>query len=124
MTMQPAKIDSMPMPIHRASPSFQDVAVSAANVHLRREDIGGRFSTIDSGPFVIRTEEGMVLSVRAGSVRAVQSTNDDERLLWQGDRLVAERSGLLTVRSHVRTELQIDWPMPGSEEFSEVGRNN
>ena len=124
MTLQTATRESIPLPFNMRSTPIQDVAASSANVHLGREDISGRFSIIDSGPIQIQMETGMVLRVHSGSVQAVQSTNNNERSLAEGDRMVAERSGLLTVRSHARAQLQIDWPVVGSKASTTVGRKN
>ncbi len=125
MTMQTANSDMNPVSFNMPLPSLQGIAASNANVILGREDISGRFSMIDSGPILIQMEAGMVLSVRAGSgsVRSTQFANKHERFLAEGEHFVAERDGLLTVRSLSRSELQINWPAIGSE-ASSVGRKN
>ena len=95
----------------RSIPERPHGALSKASRFLGRNAIGGRFSIIDDGPVHIQMEAGMMLHVRTGSVAAGQFTNGNERHLLEGEWLVADREGLLTVHSHARSELQADWPM-------------
>jgi len=78
---------------------------------LGRDEIGGRFSIIDKGPLQIQMEAGMVLHVHTGSVEVSQFANANESHLLEGERLVADHEGLLTVHSNGHAELQFDWPM-------------
>lgn len=124
MTIQTAFRDTNTTPFSMTSQLHHESARSNVSVLLGRDDVHGRFSMVGTDPLYIQMEAGMVLHVRAGSVEARQFSNRSERTLVEGERFAADHNGLLTVHSHTRAELQIDWATPVRERSSAVLRKN
>lgn len=124
MTIQTA-ISKPDTTTFQAMPSLPAaVSRSKVSVLLGRDDISGPFSLINSGPVYIQMEAGMVLLVRAGSVSVNQIAKRKGYSLLEGERLVADHDGLMTIHSHDHARLQLDWPMRVGEMPFSVARKN